>query len=416
MTKISLNLIDVFGITPHTLNVDKGIEISRLSQLLSEEIGITAVEKLVGGIFRRERSLPVLYDPKFGVLMPDHSLSSYDHIKTGSSINFYFFPETGLTIQKIYLDENKALDKVAMLVTIEWNGAYFPVILPNQTNEDTPLINFIFLQILPIIGFQNIPRGWQRANWELRNTRTGEMLSGKINGKVTEKIKHGDFLQLSHKRIDDQVNIVILENDDEGERATDNTLGNNILDEIIIQPSSPIKVNECVLQSLQADITMQDTEVIVNAAKLELNGGGGVDGAIHRTAGPDLERASKILAPCHPGSAVLTPGFGLQAKWIIHTVGPQYQDGKQGECEVLASAYRSCLIIALKSGFTSITFPAISTGIYGYPKDAATEIAWDTIAQVLKENKDISLKLVRVASLNDETYDSLNKALGKLII
>ena len=188
MTKISLNLIDVFGITPHTLNVDKGIEISRLSQLLSEEIGITAVEKLVGGIFRRERSLPVLYDPKFGVLMPDHSLSSYDHIKTGSSINFYFFPETGLTIQKIYLDENKALDKVAMLVTIEWNGAYFPVILPNQTNEDTPLINFIFLQILPIIGFQNIPRGWQRANWVLRNTRTGFPKLGASSCKPPESV------------------------------------------------------------------------------------------------------------------------------------------------------------------------------------------------------------------------------------
>lgn len=406
----------MFGITPYTLNVDKGIKISRLSQLLSEEIGITVVEKLVGGIFRRERSLPVFYDPKFGVLMPDHSLSSYDHIKTGSSINFYFFPETGLTIQKIFLDDNKTLDKVAMLVTIEWNGAYFPVILPNHTNEDTPLERFIFLQMLSIIGFQNIHRGWQRANWELRNTRTDEILSGKINGEITEKIKHGDFLQLSHKRTDDQVNIVILENNDEGEQGSNITLGNNILDEITIEPSSPIMVSNCVLQSLQADISTQDTEVIVNAAKPELNGGGGVDGAIHRTAGPDLERASKILAPCRPGSAVLTPGFDLQAKWVIHTVGPQYQDGKQGEREVLARAYRSCLLIALKSGFTSITFPAISTGIYGYPKDAATEIAWNTIAQILEENKDSSLKLVRVVTLDDETYDLLNKALYKLIV
>ncbi len=129
------------------------------------------------------------------------------------------------------------------------------------------------------------------------------------------------------------------------------------------------------------DITTLDVDAIVNAANSELAPGGGVCGAIHRAAGPDLAIACARLRPCPTGQARLTPGFRLPARFVIHAVGPVWSGGHRGEPGLLASAYRASLEIARQEGWRSIAFPAISTGIYGYPLEAATRIAVATVRE-----------------------------------
>jgi O-acetyl-ADP-ribose deacetylase (regulator of RNase III) len=132
-----------------------------------------------------------------------------------------------------------------------------------------------------------------------------------------------------------------------------------------------------------ADITTIAVDAIVNAANPELAPGGGVCGAIHDAAGPELARACLRVAPCPTGGARLTPGFNLPAPFVIHAVGPVWQGGNQGEPELLASAYRASLELANAHGLRSIAFPAISTGIYGYPLHLATNIAVATVGSEL---------------------------------
>lgn len=127
------------------------------------------------------------------------------------------------------------------------------------------------------------------------------------------------------------------------------------------------------------DITTLDVDAIVNAANTNLAPGGGVCGAIHRAAGPELAAACERVAPCPTGEARVTPGFGLPARFVIHAVGPVWHGGTQGEAELLASAYRASLALARAKELQSIAFPAISTGIYGYPLEAATAIAVATV-------------------------------------
>ena len=133
------------------------------------------------------------------------------------------------------------------------------------------------------------------------------------------------------------------------------------------------------IEVIQGDITKLNVDAIVNAANCSLLGGGGVDGAIHRAAGPDLLRACIPLNGCKTGEAKITPGFRLPAKFVIHTPGPIYNDGKHGEPELLESCYKSCLALAEENDCETVAFPAISTGVYGYPWEAATEIAVRTV-------------------------------------
>ena len=135
-----------------------------------------------------------------------------------------------------------------------------------------------------------------------------------------------------------------------------------------------------MLEIVRGDITLLDVDAIVNAANSGLAGGGGVDGAIHRAAGPELVRASSVLAPCAPGDAVITPGFSLRARYVIHAVGPIWTGGTSGEVEILRSTYDRSFAVALAQGdVASIAFPAISTGVYAFPKPLAAEIAMDAM-------------------------------------
>lgn len=159
----------------------------------------------------------------------------------------------------------------------------------------------------------------------------------------------------------------------------------------------------------QGDITKLSVDAIVNAANKSLLGGGGVDGAIHRAAGPELLAECRALHGCDTGEAKITKGYNLPAKHVIHTVGPIYS-GRKKDAENLSNCYRNSLSLAKENDIHSIAFSAISTGVYGYPIEAATRIAVATVKQWLDENQQYSLKVV-FCCFGDEVTDAYNKAL-----
>jgi O-acetyl-ADP-ribose deacetylase (regulator of RNase III) len=161
------------------------------------------------------------------------------------------------------------------------------------------------------------------------------------------------------------------------------------------------------IEAVLGDITEQDVDAVVNAANEHLAGGGGVDGAIHRAAGAvDLRRSCAAIGGCETGDAVATPGFGLRARWIIHAVGPRWRGGGHGEAALLESCYRRSLEVADELGARTVAFPAISTGIYGYPADAAAGIAVRTVREA-----ETSVELVRLIAFDPPTLDRYRRLL-----
>jgi O-acetyl-ADP-ribose deacetylase len=173
------------------------------------------------------------------------------------------------------------------------------------------------------------------------------------------------------------------------------------------------KINNSTLVITQGDLTKETTDAIVNAANQNLAGGGGVDGAIHRAGGPLIMQECRKIGGCRTGHAVITTGGNLKAKYVIHTVGPRYQGGNKEEATLLSSAHLESLKLASARKIKSIAFPAISTGIYGYPTHDAAQIALKTTIEYLKEHGDI--KLVRFVLFDRTTYDVFTEELKKLI-
>lgn len=161
------------------------------------------------------------------------------------------------------------------------------------------------------------------------------------------------------------------------------------------------------IEAVHGDITLETVDAVVNAANQHLIRGGGVDGAIHRAAGSELQAALNQLGGCATGDAKATPGFKLPARWIIHAVGPRYRDGRHGEPELLASCYRRSLEVADELGAASVAFPAISTGIYGYPAREAAHIAVETL-----RSTPAKVELVRLVAFDAGTYGLYVELLG----
>jgi O-acetyl-ADP-ribose deacetylase (regulator of RNase III) len=173
------------------------------------------------------------------------------------------------------------------------------------------------------------------------------------------------------------------------------------------------KIGQAVLELLQGDITEQDAEAVVNAANRSLLGGGGVDGAIHRAAGPQLLAECRTLGGCETGDAKITKGYKLKARHVIHTVGPVYHSAGKTAPELLASCYRRSLEVASENKLKSVAFPSISTGAYGYPLEEAAPIALKTVIDYLKGHPDI--QLVRFVLFGKEAYQAYEKALQDLL-
>jgi len=174
-----------------------------------------------------------------------------------------------------------------------------------------------------------------------------------------------------------------------------------------------VKVGKASVELLEGDITAQDTDAIVNAANRSLLGGGGVDGAIHRAAGPRLLAETRTLGGCETGDAKITKGYDLKARHVIHTVGPVYHSAGRKAPELLSSCYRRSLEVASRNNLKSIAFPSISTGAYGYPLEEAAPIAVQTVMDYLKTHPEI--ERVRFVLFGKEAYQAYEKALVDLM-
>ncbi|MCL2669329.1 MAG: O-acetyl-ADP-ribose deacetylase [Syntrophaceae bacterium] len=175
-----------------------------------------------------------------------------------------------------------------------------------------------------------------------------------------------------------------------------------------------VLINEGILALVRGDITEEATDAIVNAANSGLRGGGGVDGAIHRAGGPSIMTECRKIGSCPTGQAVITTGGNLKARYVIHAVGPVYQNGQQGEAALLKSAYLSSLELGAANGLKSIVFPAISAGVYGYPLAEASRIALRTAIEYLQGHRDITL--IRFCLFDRRAYDLFTAELKALLV
>ncbi|MHB8137067.1 MAG: O-acetyl-ADP-ribose deacetylase [Smithellaceae bacterium] len=173
------------------------------------------------------------------------------------------------------------------------------------------------------------------------------------------------------------------------------------------------RFNQTIIELVTGDITLENTDAIVNAANSRLAGGAGVDGAIHRAGGPTIMAQCRQIGNCPTGQAVITTGGNLKARYVIHTVGPIYRGGTQNEARLLGSAYQNSLKLACRKGLQSVSFPAISCGVYGYPVGEAAHLALKSCIEFVQDNTD--LQLIRHVLFDQRMYDMFAQEFKKLI-
>lgn len=366
----------------------------------------------------------VIYHPRIGVLNLDQPISEMDMTEWSGSLYFHYFPPTFSIMDNIHLSNGKSLADTSVLIVVEWQNRPYPVILPTRYSPNTGtqtegpqtsiLSQIIFEQIVAIDQQSILPTNWQSRNWRLARKDLGDAID--ISNPafvINENTFHsGEILTLISENVAVQRNdnlldeISILSTDDDDIPAPESNQEVCLLDDIQIENNQSKIVEGCTIEIVIGNIVRQKgVDAIVNPARRTLDGGGGVDGAIHAAAGPNLVKASKLLSPCETGEAVLTPGFRLPIPWIIHTVGPIYQGGTKDEGERLHEAYFNSLKIASASCFKGIAFPSISTGAYGYPIQQAAQIALQTVIDFIKVKGSLTLVRFVLHSADDaEVY------------
>jgi O-acetyl-ADP-ribose deacetylase (regulator of RNase III) len=376
--------------------------IKDLIYAISQKLDVPASDQIIrfGQLFSVAPPQIYLYDPRLGVFTTQEIMNKIRNINR-HSVTYHLLKTRGFGFKNVLLSDQQSLGDVSIAVVVEINDSFYPIIFPkNATSHLTvSIMDIVAEQYLAFRSDPGVQR-WFTQEWGFRNQRTLEWITG-FECDFRKVGLHGDHLKLEQKLIDEisEDDVFILDQEE------NQPVQNHILEDIAITPLPPPKYSNVKIEIVQGDITSQVVTAIVNAANPQLAGGGGVDGAIHRAAGPELVRASRLLAPCRPGEAVLTPGFRLISDWVIHTVGPIYKDGQHHEEEILSQAYCACLAIAFRSGFQSVAFPAISTGVYGFPAIKAARIALETVFHELDTHAHPILETIRFVLYDQDTYN-----------
>jgi len=417
MAKIDLTLRNATNTAEFRFEIDDGDTIGDLLLALLERLDLPTPGRagLIGGLYPAEARRATIYLSRHGVLHPERTMDSYS-FKAGALLRYYFELKTRVSLSSVNLVGDRALSDAGLCIVLEWQDRRYPILLPGsptpQGQIEGSLLNYaVFRQMADIEGRSKGP-DWL-GDWRYLNGRTHSLVDPyDSQTPLGEHFTHGDNVRLVAP---DEV--VLLEDVSEQIQILDEIV---LIDEEPTQPpageetrgpSTSVRIRSTTVELVQGDITKQKTDVIVNAANQELAVGGGVDGAIHRAAGPRLSRATRGLAPCQPGTAVFTPGFDLPASWVIHTVGPIYRRGRGEPSDILARAYASSLNLAIRSRLDSIAFPSISTGVYGYPLEKAAQVAMQATLNTLKAQDQLSL--VRFVLYSDTDYEAYCKALAK---
>lgn len=441
MSTISIKLRDSNSERGFRLEPRSNIVVADLAKRLLKHLKMVSPgDEELRPLFHDGLPSVIIYDPYKGLLDPRKTLQQ-NRVEPETILRYWpkIVPvNERYALTAIKLANNQPLAAVGLLVTILWQDVCYPVILPQsitflQEREPPLLHQIVFEQVNSLADSEVLPVASLADDWHFYNWRTKETLTKDEERPLATFMRSGDLLKLQigeppmpeeeivtivtdeneRDLVDD---IVLLTSDDENDEvAAHIEIETNASEETAVPPpaeeieSVEVKIGRSRLQLVCGDITTQTTDAIVNAANMDLAGGGGVDGAIHQAAGRELVHASQALAPCQPGNAVLTPGYQLSAKWVIHAVGPIYSGGNQEEARRLRDAYTNSLRIASNSRFRSLAFPSISTGAYGYPLDQAAEISLKTVAQILRAAN--HTLLVRFVLFTETDYQVYRNAL-----
>lgn len=435
-TPLDLTLTDPPALRRFAVTMPPDASLTDLAQTLwvARKLAVGPDGLTIGRVFHGPTPGIHFYYPRRGVLDPRRTLAE-NQVDPLEDL-YYWSPDSlSVTLDDIALAGEGTLGALALLLIVEVGATHFPVIIPAAAEE---LGEILQRQIDDLTGGETKLPDMDDAATLLINTRTGQSFSlAAPPTNLRQVFHHGDVAHL--RGPDDAVpppSQTLLDSIEieSGDASLDTTI--ELLDDVEIQDPladqihigeeadgsslmkndqstrKAITISGATLELVYGDITKQTTDAVVNAANSSLGGGGGVDGAIHHAAGRELVRASRALAPCLPGKAVLTPGFRLPARWVIHAVGPIYQNGAQGEAKILADVYTSCLTIARDSGFQSVAFPSISTGLFGYPLDEAAPIALKTCRDWLYEQG--APTLIRFVFVTDAGFNAYAAALDAL--